>query len=84
MVAKVRRSAVLISLVLLLLTFATFRPVLDHDFVNFDDPLYVTENPQTQAGLTLEGIGWAFTELYASNWHPLTFQRRHRCWARSW
>ena len=70
--AKVRRSAVLISLVLLLLTFATFRPVLDHDFVNFDDPLYVTENPQTQAGLTLEGIGWAFTELYASNWHPLT------------
>jgi Tfp pilus assembly protein PilF len=42
-------------------------------FVNFDDDIYVTENPRIQKGLTLEGIAWAFTSLDAANWHPLTW-----------
>lgn len=43
------------------------------EFVNFDDPLYVTENDQVQAGLTGKGLVWAFTSARASNWHPLTW-----------
>jgi tetratricopeptide (TPR) repeat protein len=43
------------------------------DFVNYDDPDYVTENPMVTHGLTLKGLGWAFTHFYASNWHPLTW-----------
>jgi hypothetical protein len=30
----------------------TFWPVLTHDFTNFDDDIYVTENPKIQQGLT--------------------------------
>jgi len=43
------------------------------DFVNFDDPDYVTANNAVKGGLTLSGITWAFTRFYASNWHPLTW-----------
>ena len=44
-----------------------------HDFVNYDDPDYVTANPWVKAGLTLDGVKWALTAGHASNWHPLTW-----------
>jgi protein O-mannosyl-transferase len=57
---------------LVLLTLAVYLPVLTHGFIRFDDPVYVTRNPWVQAGLTWDGIAWAFTANVASNWHPLT------------
>jgi tetratricopeptide (TPR) repeat protein len=48
-------------------------PAGGHDFVNFDDPLYVTANREVQAGLTAGGVAWAFTTLRGGNWHPLTW-----------
>ena len=46
---------------------------LHHDFVNYDDNLYVTENPHVLSGLSWHGIVWAFTTLRSGNWHPLTW-----------
>ncbi len=66
------RLPLYIGLLLTLVTLVTFLPVTGHDFVRFDDPLYVTRNPQVQAGLTGEGLVWALTANVASNWHPLT------------
>src|SRR5438309_1253456 len=43
------------------------------DFVNLDDPSYVTENPWVRQGVTLGGITWAFTTTELANWHPLTW-----------
>jgi regulator of sirC expression with transglutaminase-like and TPR domain len=43
------------------------------DFINYDDPLYVTENKNVQSGITMDGIQWAFTTGHAANWHPLTW-----------
>ncbi|HWN40633.1 MAG TPA: glycosyltransferase family 39 protein [Thermoanaerobaculia bacterium] len=57
---------------LVLLTLAVYLPVLTHGFIRFDDPVYVTRNPWVKAGLTWDGIVWAFTANVASNWHPLT------------
>jgi tetratricopeptide (TPR) repeat protein len=54
-------------------TLAVYAPVLKFDFIDFDDPPYVTENPQVQAGLTVSSIRWAFTQGHSSNWHPLTW-----------
>jgi len=59
---------------LALSTLAIFWPITHHDFVNFDDFDFVTENPHVQAGMTWDSIKWAFslkTEV-ARNWHPLT------------
>ncbi|MRR10887.1 hypothetical protein EG831_12630, partial [bacterium] len=55
------------------LVLATFWPATGFDFLNFDDPDYVTKNPQVQAGLTAEGIHWAFTRGHSGNWHPVTW-----------
>ena len=54
-------------------TFAVFAPALGCDFVNYDDPDYVTRNPHVTAGLGGGGIRWAFTAFHTYNWHPLTW-----------
>jgi len=62
-----------IYLVLALGTLALYWPVVHHEFIQLDDNLYVTANPQVQAGLTWAGVKWAFQNTMASNWHPLTW-----------
>jgi tetratricopeptide (TPR) repeat protein len=47
--------------------------VVGHEFMSFDDPLYVVGNPHVNAGLSLSSVTWAFTQFYAENWHPLTW-----------
>ncbi len=64
---------ILVSLLLILATFVAYWQVWNHDFVYYDDNVYVTENKHVQAGLTTEGIVWSLTAIYASNWHPLTW-----------
>ncbi|MGD0650692.1 MAG: tetratricopeptide repeat protein [Verrucomicrobiia bacterium] len=54
-------------------TIAVYWPVRHFDFVNYDDSYYVYENPRVRGGLTLEGLAWAFSTNYRSNWHPLTW-----------
>jgi tetratricopeptide (TPR) repeat protein len=53
--------------------WAVFGRTLHYGFVNYDDDLYVYENPEVARGLTSNGILWAFTHVYAANWHPLTW-----------
>lgn len=54
-------------------TLAVYAQVLDHDFINFDDPQYVTENLHVKSGLTSESVKWAFTTSSFSNWFPMTW-----------
>ena len=59
--------------ILALATFVVFWPVHNFQFVNFDDHVYITDNPYVCAGLTRIGTIWAFTTEHSSNWHPLTW-----------
>src|SRR5437588_8296458 len=61
-----------IYLFLLLATLAAYAQVFQYDFVNYDDPDYVTDNAHVRAGLTSEGVQWAFTSGDDANWLPLT------------
>ena len=70
---KLDRSEIAISVALFLGTLLVFSRADDNDFVNYDDPIYVTENPRVQSGLTLGAIRWALTTGTAANWHPLTW-----------
>jgi len=54
-------------------TFAVFWQVRLHEFVYFDDGIYVTQNPHIQSGLAFKEIAWAFTTTYAEFWHPVTW-----------
>jgi len=62
-----------IALLLAAATLAAYAPVLGHDFISYDDPDYVTANPQVQGGLGAGGVLWAFSTWRTGNWHPLTW-----------
>jgi tetratricopeptide (TPR) repeat protein len=55
------------------ITVAVFGQTLTHDFINYDDNVYVYENPIVSRGLTARGFAWAFDGAHAGNWHPLTW-----------
>src|SRR5665213_1053105 len=52
---------------------ALFWGALDCEFVNYDDPAYITSNQEVQRGINARSIAWAFTSGAATNWHPLTW-----------
>ena len=55
-----------------LLTFIVYLTSLKNDFVDWDDGLYIFENPHIRS-FDLTFLKWAFFDFYASNWHPLTW-----------
>ncbi len=57
---------------LFVVTMVLYWPATGFPFVNFDDQLYVYDNPQVIPGLSWAGIQWAATAVVAGNWHPLT------------
>ena len=62
-----------ILLTLALLTLVVYLPVRNHEFVRYDDDVYVTNNPEVKSGLSWQGIKWAFVTDHGANWHPLTW-----------
>lgn len=52
-------------------TFILFLPSLKNGFTNWDDVLYVTQNPLLQS-LNTEGLKAIWTTPVVSNYHPLT------------
>jgi len=61
-----------VVLSLTLLVLIVFGQTLQHDFINFDDDLYVYNNPDVSQGLSRTGITHAFTKRYVNIWLPLT------------
>lgn len=45
----------------------------EFQFVNWDDPVYVTENEMVRRGLGWQTAWWAITTAHAPYWHPLTW-----------
>jgi tetratricopeptide (TPR) repeat protein len=58
----------------LFLTVLVYQQVGGFDFISMDDPVYVTENPYVNQGITLRGIRWALDFGHDSGpyWMPVT------------
>ncbi len=67
------RAAWAVCGLLAVAVWLVFGQTLHHEFVNYDDPLYVTETPLVTGGLSLQAVQWAFSTTRAGNWHPLTW-----------
>ncbi len=68
------RPARLLLAALLVVTFLLYLPTGSHDFVNFDDDIYVYENERVAEGLGGDNIAWAFSGSYRmGNWDPLNW-----------
>jgi tetratricopeptide (TPR) repeat protein len=64
---------VAICIFLMVATFCIYSQVQDHEFINLDDDIYITNNLNVQAGLTSESFKWAFTTSHPPYWHPMTW-----------
>jgi len=67
------RLELLVCLLLIAATLTVYWQVRNHDFINFDDNQYITDNIHVHTGLRSDNITWAFTSTHAANWHPLTW-----------
>lgn len=59
-----------ISFALATSVLGLFWPALQFDYTNFDDPLYVRDNPFVN-GLAWSNIRWAFTTIHENWWLPM-------------
>src|SRR6185436_9915579 len=66
------RLPILLAVALAALTIAVYSPVRELQFVNYDDNVYVTDNPRILQGLTADNLAWSVTAFVGANWHPLT------------
>lgn len=67
------RSILMICTLLIAMTVAVYWQVGSHEFINYDDNDYITDNPHMTTGITVPNVVWAFTSLEPCNWHPITW-----------
>ncbi|MHB8829536.1 MAG: tetratricopeptide repeat protein [Syntrophales bacterium] len=69
----IRNSLLWLALLPGFLAVLIYLPAVWFDFISLDDNLYILDNPEIKLGISWEGVKWAFTALYTTNWHPLTW-----------
>lgn len=57
---------------LIVLTYVCYHGVVQNEFVNYDDPYYVTTNPWVLAGWNPASVAWALGN-HDLTWHPITW-----------
>ncbi len=63
----------LVCAALVVIVLAIYAQVNTHQFINYDDPVYVSNNANVLGGLTAGDVRWAFTSIHAAYWHPITW-----------
>ncbi|TAL16451.1 tetratricopeptide repeat protein [bacterium] len=66
-------SALYLALALALAVAVLYFPSLKFDFINIDDPEYVTQNETVISGLAWTGVKAASTKIIENYWIPLTW-----------
>jgi protein O-mannosyl-transferase len=71
---RTSRRMLLAGLALLaVLAFLPYWQVVGFDFLNYDDPLHVSNQPAVLAGLSGDSLQWALTATPTNLWHPVTW-----------
>ena len=66
-------TKLLICIVVVAATLVAYEPVRHNEFVNYDDPAFITSNSHVRDGLSWEGVKWAFGGAHVDYWRPLTW-----------
>ncbi len=72
-ILRKNKDTLLICCALIILSVAVFWQVRNFEFINFDDQVYVYQNPHITSGFTKDTIVWAFTSTKEGAWQPLTW-----------
>src|ERR1700744_3304591 len=62
-----------ICVVLMVMVWIVYGQTLHHQFVSYDDSVYVYENPVVKKGITFKGFFWALGFAEIGHWHPVTW-----------
>ena len=68
--SRTSRVVLIAALAVAALTAVVYLPVLEHDFLRYDDEVYVYENPHIQT-LRWKNVVWMFTHSYFKSYTPL-------------
>lgn len=68
-----KHRTVIVIVLLAISVLGLYLQVTSHEFVSYDDNVYIYENAAVQSGLSWNSIVWAFTTGTQANWHPLTW-----------
>lgn len=60
-------------LLIVSVTVAIYWQTALFDFVEIDDPVYVTSNPLVLSGLNSRSLGWSFSTFHCEHYHPLVW-----------
>jgi protein O-mannosyl-transferase len=63
----------IITIIIAGLTLLVYWDTKNHQFLNFDDNVYISLNYHIKNGFSLENIKWAFSFVDVAYWHPLTW-----------
>jgi len=66
------RTRTLLGIAIFVFTVGLYLPVCAHDWLNYDDTVYVTQSDPVRAGWSGDSVVWAFTSFDGANWFPLT------------
>ena len=58
------------------MAWAVFGQTRHYEFINYDDPHYVYDNPVFNQGLKWHAIVWSFTHQNEHEWFPVTYVTR--------
>ncbi len=67
------RREIVFALGLTALTIAVYCQVYRFEFLDYDDPFYVSSNPAVLGGLNVGGVRWAFEDVHFGFWIPMTW-----------
>jgi len=63
---------IIIYISIVVATLVAYESMRHNSFVSYDDPRYITENPDIKAPITWQSLGRALTQPHYYMWHPLT------------
>lgn len=66
------RQTLWINLLLIMVTLTVYWPVRTFDYIHYDDPQYVFNNPQVMSGFNADSVRWALTSQISGEWQPVT------------
>jgi protein O-mannosyl-transferase len=66
-------KATLVCVFLVVIVSIVFVQTLHHDFINYDDDEYITQNAHVLNGLNWADVKWAFTTGHTGYAHPVTW-----------
>src|ERR1044071_6269386 len=68
-----KKQSLWVYLFLALSVLLVYGQTRNFEFIQYDDPANIGDNPHVANGLTWSGIEWAFTSASFDYWKPLTW-----------